>query len=50
VTAVSEEVLMSLGKGEYAKWVKVAGVSLTASLALGIVVKLISQTRKAFGG
>jgi hypothetical protein len=50
ITAVGEDILNSIGHSEHAKWLKVGGVSLTASLGLGLIVKLISQTKKAFGG
>lgn len=50
VTAVSEEICGAIGRLEYAKWIKAGGISLTAGLGLGCVIKLIGQTRKAFGG
>ena len=49
ITAVGEEILNAMGKGDIAKWIRVGGVSLTAGLGLGLVVKLINQTRAAFG-
>jgi hypothetical protein len=50
VTAVGEKVCNSLGQTEIATYVKVGGVSLTGSIAIGAVIKLISQVKSAFGG
>jgi hypothetical protein len=49
ITAVGEEITLSLGKGDIAKWIKVGGVSLCAGLGLGLVIKLINQVKSAFG-
>lgn len=50
ITAVGEEVCNAMGKGDIAKWIKVGGVSLTAGLGIGLVIKLINQTKAAFAG
>lgn len=50
ITAVGEEVCTVLGKPEIAKWIKVGGVSLTAGLGIGLVIKLVNQTKEAFAG
>lgn len=50
ITAVGEEVCIAMNKGDIAKWIKVGGVSLTAGLAVGLVVTLISQVKDTFGG
>jgi hypothetical protein len=49
VCAVGEEILVNLGKGEMAKWVRVGGGSLVAGLGVGLVIKLIGTVKKSFG-
>jgi len=48
ITAVGEEVCNSMGKGDIARWIKVGGVSLTAGLGVGLIIKLITQVTSAF--
>jgi Na+-driven multidrug efflux pump len=49
ITAVGEEVTNAMGKGDIARWIKVGGVSLVAGLGIGLVIKLITQVKTAFG-
>lgn len=50
ITAVSEEICNAMGKGDIARWIKVGGISLCISLALGLAIKAINQAKMAFGG
>lgn len=48
ITAIGDEVCSSLGRGDIAKWVRVGGISLTAGLGIGLVIKLVNQVKSAF--
>lgn len=48
ITAIGEEVCNAMGKGDIARWIKVGGVSLTAGLGVGLVIKLVNQVTQAF--
>lgn len=48
ITAVGEEICASMGKTDIAKWIRVGGVSLTAGLGVGLIIKLVRQVTEAF--
>ncbi len=49
VSSVGEEISMALGKGDYAKWIKVAGTSLAITMGIGAVVTTINTVKSVFG-
>ena len=49
IASVGEEISTALGKGDFSKWIKVAGTSLAITMGIGAVISAIDKVKSAFG-
>jgi len=46
--AVTEKILIAMGKPDQAEWIKLGSTSLVGATAVGLALKLLKQVKEAF--